>query len=84
MKTAACRCRRGVRIAGWLLPAAGLALLPKCPMCLAAYVALSTGVGLSLTAATYLRTGLIAACVAVLFYTAVRTLRHARGPRATQ
>jgi hypothetical protein len=39
----------------WMLPSAGLVLLPKCPACLAGYVLVWTGLGLSFSAATYLR-----------------------------
>lgn len=74
-----CQCRTsGLRRSGaaarWLGPGALLLLMPKCPACLAGYVALWTGLGLSFTAAEHLRTGLIAGCVALLGYTAVRTL----------
>jgi hypothetical protein len=37
---------------GYLLAGIAIALMPKCPACLAAYVALFTGLGLSLGLAT--------------------------------
>lgn len=60
--------QRIVKTVRWLLPGITLALLPKCPICLAAYVALGTGIGLSVTAATWLRTGLVVLCVGSLIY----------------
>jgi Flp pilus assembly protein TadB len=68
--------RRWLDIAGWMVPGAALALLPKCPACLAAYVAIGTGVGLSLSTATHLRLLLVLLCVASLSYLAARRLRH--------
>lgn len=65
-------CRRSAEVAGWILPGATLALLPKCPACLAAYVAVATGLGISFSAATYLRTTLIIASVSLLVAVAVR------------
>ena len=53
-----------------------LVLMPKCPMCIAAYIALVTGVGVSVSTATYLREGMLLLCVAALGYLA---WRHARG-----
>lgn len=58
--------------AGWALPSALLVLMPKCPACIAGYIALATGVGISFAAATYLRTGLIVVSAGALMVFAVR------------
>jgi hypothetical protein len=69
--------RRGFALAKCSLPAVVLALLPKCPACLAAYVALGTGISLSVAAASFLRTLLIGICVATLLWIFARAFRSA-------
>ena len=71
--------RRSLNLMMKMIPVAILAVLPKCPMCLAAYLALGTGIGLSLTAATYLRLSLIVGCVASLMFFVAKMVRP--GPR---
>lgn len=60
--------RRVREIVAWVLPSAILVLVPKCPACLAAYVMLWTGLGLSLSTATYLRWLLLSLSAAALLF----------------
>lgn len=65
-------CRQAApRTAGGTLSAVLLVLMPKCPICLAAYISMVTGVGIGFTTARYLRLGLIAICVAGLVWLAM-------------
>jgi hypothetical protein len=59
------------------LPTIVLALLPKCPACFAAYVALGTGISLSVAAASIFRTLLMGVCVATLAWVLVSAARSA-------
>ena len=68
--------RHAVDLVGWIVPGAILALIPKCPICLAGYVALWTGLGLSVAAAANLRVLLIIVCVMSLIFLAARQTRR--------
>jgi hypothetical protein len=68
--------RRSFGVAGWAVPGVTLALMPKCPACVAAYVALATGVGVSLSTATRLRAALVALCVVTLAFFVARSARR--------
>lgn len=63
----------------WLAPGALWVLVPKCPGCIVAYAAVSTGIGMSFTVAAWLRVALlILAGGALLFLVATRLLRLLR------
>jgi hypothetical protein len=72
--------RRCLDAVGWILSGGILALLPKCPACLAAYLAIGTGIGISTSTATYLRMFLLMLCIASLSYLAA-SLAASRGRR---
>ena len=57
-----------------LIPGITLLLMPKCPVCFAAYFAIGTGITLSVTTATYLRAGLVVLCIGVFAWVAFRML----------
>lgn len=68
--------RRAATLIQWALPITTLALIPKCPMCVAAYVLLFTGLGVSISTAATLRWLLIGLSVTVLAYLILRTARR--------
>ena len=70
--------RRSGEIAGWIVPGAILALLPKCPMCLAAYLMMATGIRVFVAAAVSLRAFLVVVCVSLLVLLGRRHIRNLR------
>jgi hypothetical protein len=68
--------RRALELVRWLAPAAALALMPKCPLCIVAYIAVGTGIGVSVATATYLRWSMLAVSLAALAYLMARRLRR--------
>ncbi|TWT30513.1 hypothetical protein KOR42_54720 [Thalassoglobus neptunius] len=60
-----------------------LAFVPKCPACLAAYVALWTVLGISISTAATVRWAMILLCAAsLLFLTVKRLSRSMKCPRS--
>jgi hypothetical protein len=64
--------RRAWQSIQWIFPSTLLVLMPKCPFCVAAYVALFTGVSISVTTARWLQVLMFVLCLASLTYIAVR------------
>lgn len=58
--------RRPSKAAASLLSGLLLLVLPKCPFCIAAWLTVATGIGISATSVTYLRAGLLLLWVAAL------------------
>lgn len=75
--------RRSRGAAAWALPSVALALVPKCPMCIAAYLALGGGLGISLGTAAHLRTALLWLCWGVLALLTVRVAARFAKTRTT-
>jgi hypothetical protein len=75
--------RRTLSFVEWALPVTALALVPKCPACLAGYLLLFTGIGLSVSVAAAVRWTMIGVCAAVLALLLWRLLaRIARAGRS--
>jgi hypothetical protein len=61
------------RVLSWIVPSLVLAAMQKCPPCLAAYVALFTGFGISLAVAKFAWWSIGIGCLIVLVYVATTT-----------
>jgi hypothetical protein len=68
--------RRAWRSIQWLFPATLLVLMPKCPLCVAAYVALFTGIGITVSTARWIQILMQVFCLTSLAYLAVRDWRR--------
>lgn len=71
-------CRGGARrragFAASMVPGAALVLLPKCPLCLAAWLGLVAGVGVSAVAAAYIRGAILVLWVVGVAFVLARML----------
>jgi hypothetical protein len=62
------------KLLSWIIPGVVLSAMPKCPLCLAAYVALFTGLGISLTVAKFAWWAIGISCLIALAYGAASTV----------
>ena len=63
----------------WALPLTTLVVIPKCPACIAGYIFLLTGIGVSLPVAASLRAMLIALSMTGVAYLIFRAAGSIRG-----
>jgi hypothetical protein len=68
--------RRLLNFVGWIVPTAILALIPKCPACVAGYAVVGTSVGFSLSGFAQLRLALIVLCLVSLSYVGTRSVLY--------
>jgi hypothetical protein len=76
--------QRAIRVVKWVVPSIVLAALPKCPVCVAAYVTLFTGCSISLATASSARWLVQTACVGILLCLGVKTVFKLRRPNDGQ
>jgi hypothetical protein len=68
--------RRTWRGVQWLFPTALLVLMPKCPLCVTMYIAMFTGIGVSVSTARWIQILMLVLCLASLGYLAFRLWRN--------
>ena len=68
--------QRLLNFVGWIVPTAILALIPKCPACVAGYAVIGTSVGFSLSGFAQLRLALIVLCLVSLSYVGTRSVLY--------
>jgi hypothetical protein len=59
---------------GWIVPTAILALIPKCPACLAGYAVIGTSVAVSLSTFAQMRLALVILCIALLSFLGINSI----------
>jgi hypothetical protein len=67
---------RLLNFVGWIIPTAILALIPKCPVCVAGYAVIGTSVGFSLSRFAQLRLAIIVLCIASLLYLGTKSVLY--------
>uniref|UniRef100_Q01N71 Uncharacterized protein n=1 Tax=Solibacter usitatus (strain Ellin6076) TaxID=234267 RepID=Q01N71_SOLUE len=73
--------RRCVSAAASVLPGAALVLLPKCPLCVAAWLTVITGIGVPVAAAGHVRELIVVCWVATASLAAAQIIRRRAGVR---
>ena len=68
--------RRLLSLIGWFVPTAIVALIPKCPACVAGYAVIGTSVGFSLSAFAQLRLAIIILCLVSLSYVGIKSVLY--------
>ena len=66
-KCEVCGSRRA-GLLGALVPGSLLLILPKCPLCVAAYAATLTGLGVSVATVSHIKFALVSLCIVSTFY----------------
>lgn len=74
-----CATRSGVKdgmlgsFLSWFVPSTLLVMLPKCPLCIVAYIAAITGISISVSTAASGRLVVMASCIGLLIWVVVKT-----------